>query len=123
VEFAAVPDSADYSGLVRGTPAAALETRRFATLDEFSTATSHDQHSVLVDYDIFVHVPKLDAKDLKKVQLLYNAEDFDFGLRPGSVAVDRGVVLPNVTDGFTGAAPDLGALELGQRPPYYGPRQ
>jgi hypothetical protein len=114
---------ADYSSLVRGAPAAALETRRFATLAEFSAATSQDQHSVLVDYDIFVHVPKLDAKDLKKVQLLYNAEDFDFRLRPGSVAVDRGVVLPNVTDGFTGAAPDLGALELGQRPPHYGPRQ
>jgi hypothetical protein len=30
-------------------------------------------------------------------------------------------VLPNVTDGFTGRAPDLGALELGQLPPRYGP--
>ena len=33
-----------------------------------------------------------------------------------------GVILPNVTDGFTGQAPDLGALELGQAPPHYGPR-
>jgi N-carbamoylputrescine amidase len=30
--------------------------------------------------------------------------------------------LPNVTDGFNGGAPDLGALEIGQAPPYYGPR-
>jgi hypothetical protein len=58
-----------------------------------------------------------------KVQLLYKAEDFDFRLKPGSAAVDRGVVLPNITDGFSGKAPDLGALELGQHPPHYGPRQ
>jgi len=32
------------------------------------------------------------------------------------------VTLPNVTDGFTGQAPDLGALEFGQAPPHYGPR-
>ncbi len=32
------------------------------------------------------------------------------------------MVLPNVTDGFTGEAPDLGALELGQPVPHYGTR-
>ena len=63
-----------------------------------------------------------DAQDLKKVQKLYKAEDFDFRLKPGSAAIDHGVTLPNVTDGFTGQAPDLGALELGQTPPHYGPR-
>jgi hypothetical protein len=31
-------------------------------------------------------------------------------------------VVPQVTDGYTGAAPDLGALEYGQPPPQYGPR-
>jgi hypothetical protein len=29
--------------------------------------------------------------------------------------------MPNVNDGFTGKAPDLGALELGQSLPTYGP--
>ena len=77
---------------------------------------------MLVDYDVFMKVPKLDAKDLATVQRLYKAEDFDFRLKPGSAAVDRGVVLPNVTDGFTGQAPDLGALEVGQPVPTYGPR-
>jgi hypothetical protein len=124
---------ADYSALLlsgggaarSGGPAAsrALAVRRFATLAEYSQATHQDQHSVIVDYDIFVNVPKLDAKDLKTVQSLYKAEDLDFRLKPGSAAVDRGVALPNITDGFTGQAPDLGALELGQSPPHYGPRQ
>ena len=97
--------------------------RRYATLAEYSKATHQDEHSVLVDYDIFVNVKKLDARDLKKVQQLYKAEDSDFRLKPGSAAVDKGVVLPNITDGFAGKAPDLGALELGQAPPHYGPRK
>jgi hypothetical protein len=101
---------------------AELETRRFATLADFSAATGHDRNSVLVDYDVFVNVPPLDAQDTASVQRLYRAEDLDFGLRPRSAAVDRGVVIPNVTDGFGGRAPDLGALELDAAPPHYGPR-
>jgi len=108
----------------RGNPGsnAALQLRRFATLAEYSRATRQDQHSVAVDYDVFVNVPKLEARDIHKVQKLYKAEDVDFRLKAGSAAIDRGMVLPNVTDGFTGQAPDLGALELGQVPPHYGPR-
>ena len=36
--------------------------------------------------------------------------------------VDAGTVLPGLTDGFTGAAPDLGAYEQGAALPHYGPR-
>jgi hypothetical protein len=32
------------------------------------------------------------------------------------------VILPNVTDGFSGKAPDIGALEVGKPAPHYGPR-
>jgi hypothetical protein len=101
---------------------AKIERRAFATLDAFARATKQDQHSVLVDYDVFMKVARLDAKDLATVQRLYKAEDIDVRLRPGSAAVDRGVELPNVTDGFTGRAPDLGAMEIGQVIPIYGPR-
>ena len=118
----------DYAPLIQGGRGnagggPALQSRRFATLAEYSQATHQDQHSITLDYDVFVNVPKLDGKDLQRVQALYKAEDLDFRLKPGSAAVDRGVVLPNVTDGFAGAAPDLGAVELGQAPPHYGPRQ
>src|SRR5439155_12074733 len=120
---------ADYSGLLLANPGRggarinpAFEARRFSTLAEYSRATHQDQHSVAVDYDIFVNVPRLDAQDLKKVQKLYKAEELDFRLKPGSAAIDRGVILPNITDGFAGQAPDLGALEVGQTPPHYGPR-
>ena len=101
---------------------ARLENRSFATLAEFSKATGQDAHSVAVDYDVFVNVRKLDAQDTPNVQKLYKASDFDFRIKPGSAAVDRGLALPTVTGGFTGAAPDLGALEVGTPIPHYGPR-
>jgi len=99
-----------------------LVTRRFTSLAQYSAETGQDRHSVLLDYDIFMHVPMLDAKDMKSVQKLYNASDLDFRLKPGSAAVDKGMAIANVTDGFTGAAPDLGALEVGVPAPHYGPR-
>jgi len=118
--------AADYSPLMRGRGAgpapSSLETRQYSTLEEYSRATHQDQHSVLVDYDVFMNVPRLDAQDVATVQKVYKAESFDFRLKPGSQAVDRGKALPNVTDGFAGAAPDLGAIELGQTAPHYGPR-
>jgi hypothetical protein len=43
-------------------------------------------------------------------------------LRAGSNAVDTGVALPNINDGWTGAGPDLGAAELGTPAPTYGVR-
>jgi hypothetical protein len=111
--------TADYAGPGH-TPA--LETRRFTSLAEYSKATKQDQHSTLVDYDIFVNVRQLNAQDLKTVQKVYKAEEFDFSLKANAAAVDRGVALPNVSDVFAGKAPDLGALEVGQAPTHYGPR-
>lgn len=46
----------------------------------------------------------------------------DISLHPSSNAIDRGVVLPNINDGFSGSAPDLGALERGVPMPSYGVR-
>jgi len=41
---------------------------------------------------------------------------------PGGPAVDRAVSLPGINDAFRGAAPDVGAVELGEAPPHFGPR-
>jgi hypothetical protein len=101
---------------------AALVTRSYPGLDDYRRGTGQDTHSVLVDYDVFMNVPPLDARDVANLQKLYRADDVDFRLRPGSAAVDRGMMLPNVTDGFTGQAPDLGALEVGVPVPHVGPR-
>jgi len=99
-----------------------LAVRRYTSLAEYSAATHQDTHSLLLDYDTFQHVPKLDAQDLSAIRKLYDAKDLDFRLKPGSAAVDKGAAIPNITDGYSGNAPDLGALELGQPLPHYGPR-
>ncbi len=46
----------------------------------------------------------------------------DLRLAPRSRAVDAGEVLPGWNDGFRGQRPDLGAYELGDELPHYGPR-
>jgi hypothetical protein len=107
---------------VQTPPDKTLVTRRYPTLAAYSSQTHQDTHSVLLDYDIFQHVPMLDAKDVKTVQSIYQAKDLDFRLKPGSAAIDKGASIPNVTNGYSGNAPDLGALELGQPMPHYGPR-
>jgi hypothetical protein len=108
-------------GAAGGAEGGPLQPYQFTTLEQYAKASGQDRNSVLVDYDVFVNVPKLE-RDPKTVQRLYNFSDFDFRLRPGSAAIDRGVAIPNVNDGFTGKAPDLGALEAGQPLPQYGPR-
>jgi hypothetical protein len=93
--------------------------RSYKSLAEFSAATGQEKHGVLVDFDSFVHVTPPNISDPQHV---YDPADFDFRLKPSSPAVDAGVELPNITDGFTGKTPDLGAYELGQPAPHYGPR-
>ena len=46
----------------------------------------------------------------------------DLRLAKGSRAIDKGIALPNINDGFKGKAPDVGAYELGDEFPQYGPR-
>jgi PA14 domain/Right handed beta helix region len=43
-----------------------------------------------------------------------NLSEFDFSLQSGSSAIDAGKVIAGITDGFVGAAPDIGALESGK---------
>ena len=52
----------------------------------------------------------------------YKNDELDFRLKEGSGALDKGELLPNFNAGFAGTAPDLGAYELGQPAPHYGPR-
>jgi hypothetical protein len=43
-------------------------------------------------------------------------------LSAGTAPKNAGVVIPNITDGFSGAAPDRGAIIEGRTPPVYGDR-
>lgn len=91
----------------------------FKTLQQLCEATGQEEHGVVVDYDIFRSLRKPDPD---RPHGIYHASELDFTLREGSKVVDAGALLPNVNDDFIGGGPDLGALELGQPVPVYGPR-
>lgn len=118
--------SSDYNGF-RPNPGVAAQYsflapgagwRIFRTLAELQAATGLETHGLEVDYDIFENLSPPDPANRYAV---YHSMDLNFRLKPGSKAVDAGVILPTVNDGFAGKAPDLGAIELGQKEPHYGP--
>lgn len=96
-----------------------LSMRTFNTLEEFRNQTGMERHGMETNPDIFVHVPLPDPKQRGKV---YPLAGYDFRLKPGAEVIDKARVLPNINDGYTGRAPDPGALEYGQPGPKYGPR-
>ncbi len=105
-----------------GTPAeysTPLEVRRYRTLAEYAKATGQDRQSRELDFSVF---RKAAAPDFTHPTRVVRTDEVDLRLREGSAAVDGGTVLPNITDGYTGKAPDLGAYELGADIPHYGPR-
>lgn len=97
----------------------ASDGKTFATLAELRAGTGQETHGIEVDFNDF---ERLVPPDPSNRHAVYHAMDLDFRLKPGSKAVDAGVVLPTVNDGFKGRAPDLGALEVGAPEPVYGPR-
>lgn len=93
--------------------------RSFRTLAEFQAATGQEQHGREVDFDIF---EQMAPPDPGKRHAVYHSVDLNFRLKANSKAIDAGLVLPTINDGFAGAAPDLGAVECGKPEPHYGPR-
>ena len=121
VEFAAVRGRDD-SRPGRAAEMGSSKRGEFATLAEYSKATGQDRNSVLVDYDMFMNVKRLDAQDVASVQKIYKAR-IRLPTQAGIGGSRSGGELLPITDGFAGSAPDLGALEVGATAPHYGPRQ
>jgi hypothetical protein len=107
----------DYNGLgTYRTPfGGQVADKVFHDIESLKSLTG-GQHSVQVGMDVFEGV----------VEFPYPAypqrEPADLRLRKGSAAVDAGVKIANLNDSYAGSAPDLGAYELGQELPHYGPR-
>jgi MYXO-CTERM domain-containing protein len=110
--------SFDYDGLGSidtGKFEGRIGTTRFTSVATMQSSTS-EAHGVAVDMSIFASAPAFPSNPYPAWPVV------DLQLQPGGAAVDQGVVLTGVNDGFTGAAPDLGAYEVGVPPPVYGPR-
>jgi len=90
-----------------------------ANLAEFTRATpsQFERHGIELDTDIFIQCSPPTPSVAQ-----HEERERDLRLRAGSAAVDAGIRLPGMNDNFAGKAPDLGAFELGQALPHYGPR-
>jgi hypothetical protein len=87
----------------------------FDSLESLRSNTM-EKNGVQVGMDIFAaEVPFPDPP-------IPSRDGADLRLRPLSAAVDAGEFIPNINTHFNGSAPDLGAFELGQKIPHYGPR-
>jgi len=99
--------SLDYDGY--GTTLATFTGRIGAvTYNSFAQLTmlTSEVHARQVGYDVFAQPVAFPATPL----LTYSP--VDLSLAAGGAAVDAGVVIPNINDGFAGSAPDLGAFEV-----------
>ena len=107
----------DYDGLgVCGTPFGALiGGQKLISLEQLRKSI-WERHAIGVTMDVFASRPPFPDPPVPEREVP------DLRLKTGSAAVDAGVVIPGVNDKFAGKAPDLGAYELGQALPHYGPR-
>jgi len=92
---------------------------RYDTLEDVKAKAPVYKHAVLVDQaTCFAGGIRQPADEATQFDVKAN----DLRLKPGTAAVDAGEVLPGLNDGYKGKAPDLGAYELGDELPHYGPR-
>jgi len=90
---------------------------RFPTFSEVRANAPAYRHAVLVDASTAFASGVLPPVGPEKVHVAPELQ-----LKAGSAAIDAGEPLPGFNDSFTGTAPDLGAYEIGQPLPHYGPR-
>jgi hypothetical protein len=122
-------DDANYDayGSVDGKFQGQFATASFSSLAEMHAHTTETQAVQLITQKIF---PKpITGIFLNPVEYPYNpfperaAPDLRLGA--GSAAIDVGIAIPNINDGYGGVAPDAGAYEYtrgGTTVPVYGPR-
>lgn len=88
---------------------------RLETLEDFKTFSGLEENSIRVrKNEIFENYSFPEIPSPAPLQYLT--------LKNGCNAVDAGVPLNNINDGYNGSAPDLGAFEYGSELPVYGPR-
>ncbi|MCP4427819.1 MAG: hypothetical protein GY803_25330, partial [Chloroflexi bacterium] len=90
---------------------------RYPDLASFQVATGLEPHAIRVDKNTCFETFDVPDAPPASVPLQFMTLHADCN------AVDAGIALPNVNDGYLGSAPDLGAYEVGADLPQYGPRE
>jgi hypothetical protein len=110
----------DYDGFAGGPFELLLRWNgtRYASLDEVKRRAPVLRHAALLDASSLFAISVLPPQDSARTY----SGPLDLRLSPRSRAVDAGQALPGLNNGYRGSRPDLGAYELGDELPHYGPR-
>jgi len=109
----------DYDGFDWGSNSEPFDVNgtKYASLDALRAATGQQAHGIKINARTCLetlNVPGPPPLTTVPPQLMT--------LRTTCAAVDAGINIPNISGTFTGAAPDLGAYEIGGALPHYGVR-
>ncbi len=90
---------------------------RTGRLTTFDHSRRNDLYGMRLANNVFNQKVKLTPQVKLENNLIHADPSFEnpgkqrFGLKEGSPALNAGKVIPGISDGFTGAAPDIGAFE------------
>jgi hypothetical protein len=109
----------DFDGFAGGPWANFLKWNgvRYPTVEEIRKRAPVYKHAVALDAMGLFGSDLLPPDDAKR-----KAAPADVRLGAGTFAVDAGQPLPGFNEAFAGRGPDLGAFEVGDALPQYGPR-
>lgn len=96
---------------------AAARSKLPATKPVFGKSTRRHESDVISEADPFVVKVKLGEDYLKQIVTAYTPK-----LADGTAPRGSGVAIPGITDGFSGKAPDMGAVITGRPIPFWGDR-
>ncbi|GEM_PF-995860 len=89
---------------------------RLENIEAFQNATGQEMNAIRIDHKTCFETFNVPAPPPATVPFQFMT------LKPNCNAVDAGIALKNINDGYLGNAPDLGAYEYGKALPHYGPR-
>ena len=102
-----------------GSPAAA-QSGLTSTTPVFSGSTRRMQNDNITESNPWTTTIGIGPGGLGTDSLTEVTGTFTPILRPGTAPKNSGVAIPNITDGFSGAAPDRGAIIEGRPIPQFG---
>ncbi len=108
----------DHDGFDWGSATYAIKWagERYPLLTDFSQATGLQAHGIRIDRNRCFTQFEIPSAPPAPMPFQY------MSLKTGCNAIDAGVVLANINEGYNGMAPDLGPYEKGAPLPRYGPR-
>jgi hypothetical protein len=112
-----ISNSADNLGASVGTPRGPLRVINNTFVGPVEIGAGVTASNNILRTNSAIGAPTQISNLLSNIDPLFvQPASFDFGLQANSPALNAGTVVPGITDGFIGSAPDIGAFERGLVP-------